>query len=510
MQTLYADHLLTALTRYLDGKLHQRLFKVLQQAMINGTFPPASRLPASRDLAKELKVSRNTVVNAYEQLMAEGYVTARTGSGTWVCDRLPEYYLNSRLPVPLPVRTRCLPDAFSQRGADLLGYAGISPHQSGAFVPGIPDVTAFPHPLFNRILARIQANPTEQDLTYNQWGGCLALRRALSHYLKITRSVNAKPHQIIITTGTHQSVDLLSRLLADQGDIAWLEEPGYFGTRNILRLNGLQVQGIAVDRQGMVIKPHGTPQPKLVFITPSHQYPLGMSLSCHRRKMLLNQARQQGFWIIEDDYDSEFRYTDHPLPALQSMQTTSPVMYMGTFSKTLYPTLRLGYLVVPETLSQAFNQAAAELFIGGSFLLQRAVAEFIQQGHYAAHIRRVRLLYQQRRQYLLGLIERYLGPRFLPFDPHDAGLHLVIPLPDESDDVSLCRHAWHAGVIVRPLSHYYQSRQKKRGLLLGFASVNEPEIFRAFTLLRQCLITAGISSPGSESTLTNDDHAKPS
>ena len=492
LRSLYADHLLARLQKNPTGKLHHRLLLVLQQAITEGIFPAETRLPASRDLAKELNISRNTVLNAYEALLAEGYVTARTGSGTWVAKMLPEF---SPCQGQSPTKKRqrsLLAHSLSTRGAELIGYANASPYQWGAFVPGAPDVTAFPHQLLRKIENRLQKKPDIDQLIYSNGGGCIHLRQALSEYLRVTRSVNADAEQIIITEGIHQTVDLVAKVLADVNDSVWVEDPGYWGTRNILRSNGLQLHGLPVDAEGLKFDTTTAPNPKMVFVTPSHQYPLGGLLSLERRQQLLEMARRQRFWIVEDDYDSEFRFSQPPHPALQGLEENAPVLYMGTFSKTLYPALRMGYLVVPKSLSHPLRTAAAELYRGGHLIKQRAIAEFIREGHFAAHIRRMRLLYSQRRQFLLGLISRYLGSAFLPRYSHDAGLHLVLSLPTGCDDVALAHRALHEGVIVRALSQYYLCPQAERGLLLGYACIDEPKIFSAFMVLRECLRQEGI------------------
>ncbi|WP_275554258.1 PLP-dependent aminotransferase family protein [Mixta sp. Marseille-Q2659] len=495
MHSLHGDHLLQRLQQETEGALHQRLFRCLRSAIVEGILPPHSRLPASRDLARELAVSRNTVLNAYEHLLAEGYVQARTGSGTWVAATLPESCLNAH---SQPVAAADMPFApvrLSKRGAALLGYASASPYQWGAFVPGVPDVTAFPHAQFSRIQARLNRQPEVARLSYSSAGGCEELRSALADYLRVARSLRADADQILITEGIHQAVDLVSRLLCDSGDRVWIEEPGYWGTRNLLRINGLKPVPMRVDEEGIVPATDCSP-PRLVFVTPSHQYPLGAHLSLARRRQLLSLARQHGSWIVEDDYDSEFRFSGQPFPALQGLEPDAPVIYMGTFSKTLYPALRIGYLVVPKALVQPLRIAAAELYRGGHLLIQRALAEFIREGHYVAHIRRMRLLYGKRRAFLIGLIQRYLGDDFLREFNHEAGLHLVLNLPMNCDDVAIAASAHQRGVRVRPLSQYYMQGPTRRGLLLGFACVEEKNMLPAFTTLRQILIEFGITQAG--------------
>jgi len=498
LRSLYADHVLERLQFVAEGTLQQRLLICMQQAIAEGIFPRASRLPATRDLARELGVSRNTVLNVYENLIAQGYVTARTGSGTWIAETLPEGCLNSPQRVPEPAAALIKPAALSRRGATLLGHANASPWQWGAFVPGAPDVRQFPHKLFSQIQARLNRDPEIERLIYSSSGGCPQLRQALAEYLSVARSVRADADQIIITEGVHQAVDLVTRVLCDAGDPVWIEEPGYWGTRNLLRINGLKIQAKAVDEQGIIpdLTSRSKP-PKMIFVTPSHQYPLGVHLSLERRRQLLDLARKHKSWLVEDDYDSEFRFSGQPFPSLQGFEADAPVIYMGTFSKTLYPALRLGYLVVPKALAQPLRLAAAELYRGGHLLIQRALAEFIQKGHYMAHIRRMRKLYSQRRQFLTGLITRYLGEAFMPAVNYQAGLHLVLPLPQGCDDVAIAALALRRGVKVRALSQYYMHPQEKRGLLLGYACVDERQCQDAFGALRGCLLEAGVIARGS-------------
>ncbi|MDH2067202.1 PLP-dependent aminotransferase family protein [Pantoea sp. GD03673] len=490
MRLLYADHLLAQLQFLRTGSLHQRLLNCMQTAIAEEVFPRGSRLPPTRDLARELGVSRNTVMHVYESLMAQGYVTARTGSGTWIAETLPENALQSDAIADLQAVRAQPPATLSKRGASLLGHATASPYQWGAFVPGAPDVTEFPHKLFSQIQARLNREPDVHRLVYSSGGGCPDLRHALVDYLRVARSVRADADQILITEGVHQAVDLVTRVLCDPGDRVWMEEPGYWGTRNLLRMNGLKIRAMPVDEQGLV--PDSGPAPKMVFVTPSHQYPLGVHLSLARRQALISLARRHQSWIVEDDYDSEFRFSGQPHPSLQGLEADAPVIYMGTFSKTLYPALRIGYMVVPKPLAQPLRIAAAELYRGGHLLIQRALAEFIRLGHYMAHIRRMRLLYRQRRQFLCRLIERYLGPAFLPAFNHEAGLHLVMPLPASADDVAIAAEALKRGVKVRPLSQYYMHPQEARGLLLGYACINERQCQDAFGTLKACLMAAGL------------------
>ncbi|KAA8730988.1 PLP-dependent aminotransferase family protein [Acinetobacter qingfengensis] len=497
MRSLLGDYLLQRLQEDVDGTLHQRLFRCLRIAIVNGILRPQTRLPASRDLAQEIHVSRNTVLSAYEQLQAEGYLEARTGRGTWVAEKIPENYLTphqSQQNISEIRNKRVL--KLSKRGSLLVGYAAASPNQWGAFVPGTPDVTEFPHHIFNRILSKLNREPDVDRLIYSNAGGCFELRSALADYLRVARSIRCDVDQVIITEGIHQATDLVSRTLSDHGDHVWIEDPGYWGVRNTLRVNGAIVDPMPVDIEGIIPDLHPKKPPKLIFVTPSHQYPLGSHLSPDRRKQLLDLARRYGSWIIEDDYDSEFRFSGQPYPALQGLEADAPVIYMGTFSKTIFPALRLGYLVVPKALFSPLRIASAELYRGGHLLTQKAVAEFIREGHYEAHIRRMRLLYGKRRKFLIELIYRYLGKAYLHEFDEEAGLHLVLKLADGCDDVAIASRALERGIYVRPLSQYYMTNhsQAPRGLLLGFACVNEKDMMMAFGNLLQCLREQGIKT----------------
>ncbi len=498
LQSLLGDYLLQRLQQDVEGTLQLRVFRCLRNAIIQGVLAPKTRLPASRDLAKEIKVSRNTVLSAYEQLRAQGYVEARTGQGTWIAEKIPESFLIKA------ENNICLTEEnkqnesynLSQRGSYLVGYSAASPYQWGAFVPGAPDVTEFPHHIFSRIQTRLSREPSVSQLIYSNEGGSIELRQALAEYLTIARSVQCDADQIIITEGTHQAIDLVSRTLSDLGDEVWIEDPAYWGIRNILRINGVHIRSLPVDQYGIIPDLDPKESPMLIFVTPSHQYPLGSHLSLERRKQLIAFARQHKSWIIEDDYDSEFRFSGQPYPSLQGLEDDSPVIYMGTFSKTIYPALRIGYLVVPKKLFSPLRVAAAELYRGGHLLDQTILAEFIREGHYEAHIRRMRLLYSKRHAFLVDLIHRHLGQNFLHEYNTAAGLHLILKLPSDSNDVLIAANALEKGVKVRALSQYYtkQYSTQHKGLLLGFACVNEQKILIAFGILLECLRDAGIQT----------------
>ncbi|MGL4860730.1 MAG: PLP-dependent aminotransferase family protein [Enterobacteriaceae bacterium] len=488
MRLLCADLLLQRIAQQPKIQRNKQLFNAIRESILDGSLPPMSRLSSSRDLAQQLGMARNTVLTVYEQLLAEGYIQTRIGSGTYVAATTPDSHLSTRLTPMLPPAGEP-PVALSQRGQALLAQASASPQQWGTFLPGVPDVTAFPHPLFSRIQARLNRAPLPQNLTYSSQGGSLALRQALVEYLRVARAVHCEPEQILITEGIHQALDLVIRMLCNPGDRAWVEEPSYWGIRHLLNINAVTIQPQPVDEAGM--QPPSETQilaPRLIFVTPSHQYPLGAVMSLTRRLQLLALARDYGSWIVEDDYDSEFRFSGQPIPALQGLEANSPVIYIGTFSKTLYPALRIGYLVLPPSLMAPLKRAHGELYRGGHLLIQEALAQFIREGHYSAHIRRMRLLYGRRRAFLVSLIQQHLGPASLDtFNHNAAGLHLILNLPAGSDDVAIATAANQHGVLVRPLSRYYLHPGEQRGLLMGFASATEQDMAAAFKILLTCL-----------------------
>ncbi|MCV9914722.1 PLP-dependent aminotransferase family protein [Burkholderia pseudomallei] len=465
--------------------IYRQLHRLLQQAILTRELPAGARVPSSRLLAAELGIARNTVTQVYEQLALEGYVSSATGRGTFVADSAPDEIVGAPADSPPGLPRPGLPGT---RGARLVGGAGVSKRQGGAFMPGVPDVSRFPARVWTRLHNKYWRRLRPELLTYAPGGGLAPLREALADYLRTSRSVRCAPEQIIVTTGIHQSIDLAVRLLTDPGDVIWTEDPCYWGVRSVMHVSGLTTRPIPVDEEGIApAAADFAAPPKLMLVTPSHQYPLGMVMSLARRRMLLEYARQHGAWIIEDDYDSEFRYGSRPLASLQGLDTAGQVIYVGSFSKTLFPGLRVGYLVAPEPLAESFATASAELYREGQLLQQAVLAEFIAEGHFVSHIRKMRTLYGQRRQTLLDALARRYGDA-LPAVGGDAGLHLVMRLPDGADDRALARAALERDIVVRALSGYYaQATRAASGLLLGYACVPEDEIGCAFDALSRAI-----------------------
>jgi GntR family transcriptional regulator / MocR family aminotransferase len=492
-----SDWLHEALERGGPQPMHRQLHNLLLQAVLEGRLRAGTQLPSSRLLAKELGVARNTVIAVYEHLAAQGCLKTEHGSGTYVADLAGDLMERPTSTKPASRAGRRVSAALprlSARGRRVLADLGFSARQWGAFMPGVPDVTEFPARVWARLHTRHWRNVIPERLSYAPEGGLPALRTALAEHLRTARSVQCAPEQVIITTGIHQSVDLAVRLLADPGERVWVEEPCYWGLRSALKSLDLVLEPVAVDEEGMNLTKarRNRPAPRFVLVTPSHQYPLGMVMSLKRRQALLDYCRRNGTWIIEDDYDSEFRYSTRPIACLQGLDRDGLVHYVGSFSKMLFPGLRVGFLVAPPALAETFAQASAELFREGQLQQQAMLADFIGEGHLSSHIRRMRGLYSPRRECLLEAIHGHFGSH-LAISGDYAGLHLVLYLPQNVDDNAVAREAAAAGVIVRPLSRYYSvQRSARRGLLLGYACVREPDIAPAFAILARVLRAHGV------------------
>ncbi|MEO7031374.1 MAG: PLP-dependent aminotransferase family protein [Herbaspirillum sp.] len=477
------DFLLQRIDRTPGRPVNRQIYQVVREAILSHQLPVGLQLPSSRELARELGMSRNTVTYSYEQLIAEGYLETRPGAGTFIADTVPDQIVDPS-PSADSADDHVGQVGLSTRGSNLVKRAGVSPLQWGAFMPGVPDVTQFPNKIWSRLQNKHWRRSRAELLTYGQAGGYPRLREAIAEYLRVSRSVNCNSNQVIITTGIHQSIDLAAKLLAEHGDRAWVEEPCYWGTRSVCQSLGLKPIPIPVDTEGMQIHLTDTLRPpRFIFVTPSHQYPLGTIMSLSRRRLLLEYAAVHKAWVVEDDYDSEFRYGSRPLASLQGLDTHDRVLYMGTFSKTIFPGLRIGFLVVPDTLADAFATGHSELYRGGQAFTQAILADFMVEGYFASHIRRMRVLYGERLRLLQQAIEQHFGDT-IDLSDGDAGLHLALHLPDGCDDHVICQEARAVGIITRPLSDYYmQPAKARRGLMLGYACVPNEQIGPAFDKL---------------------------
>lgn len=462
--------------------LVQQLAERLRVAMLSGVIGPGMRLPATRTLAHELGVSRTTVVGAFEQLIAEGYLVARTGAGTFVASVLPERALHAS-PLPAAHRGAGALRALSQRGQMLARTPAHTSPDDGPplpFRPGMPDTSLVPFEIWNRIAARLLRHTGGELLGYGHPCGFLPLREAIAEHVRTARAVHCEAAQILITAGSQHALELASRMLIDPGDTVWIEDPGYAGARGALLAAGGRLVGVPVDDEGMAVEAgrHLAPQARLAVVTPSHQYPLGVTMSLRRRLALLEWAAQAGAWVLEDDYDSEYGYSGHPLPALQGIDTSGRVIYIGTFSKTLFPALRIGYMVVPPDLVDAFAAARALTDRHPATLPQATLAAFISDGHYARHLRRMRTIYAERQAALCEAATHHLGG-WLHLAPARSGIHLSGTFPTPTDDTAVSRVLAAHQITAPPLSAYCYQQPARAGLVLGYAAFAPPAIHTA-------------------------------
>jgi len=442
--------------------LHRQVYEVLRRAILDGRLAPGDRLPSSRQLMQDLQLSRNTVVSALAQLTVEGYLVARVGSGTYVSDSVTS---TSSLRHDTASDQRAL---LSQRGNLLATTYCASQLEVQPFTPGIADFSAFPVTQWVRLQNKHWRMTYPDMLDYSYSGGYAPLRRAVAHYLRASRSVQVDAEQVIITSGTQQSMALCAQLLADPGDAVWLEDPAYWGAVKAFQAMGLKAHAVAVDAQGIAPgAADATTPPRLIYVTPSHQYPTGVVMSLARRQRILLIARQHRSWVLEDDYDSEFRFDGPALSSLSGLDRDARVLYMGSFSKVLYPGLKLGYLIVPEGLVDAFRQAHYDLNRPGQMQLQAALAEFIEMGHFAKALRQARASYATRRRTLLQALTPCLAAGAW-ISGADQGLHLCLRLREDADDIGIANRIAEQGLIVRPLSAYCLQRTDLRGLVIGY------------------------------------------
>jgi GntR family transcriptional regulator/MocR family aminotransferase len=484
-----APFLALHLDRRSRAPLQRQLYDELRAAILAGRLAPGDRLPATRALAGDLGVSRNTVTGAFDQLLAEGYLEGKVGSGTYVAASLPEDLLRVT-GAPRRVEPGA-PPRLSRRGC-VLASTPVSPSCGRAeirpFQTGIPALDSFPRELWARIAARAARRSTGERMSYGDPAGLLSLRRAVAEYLRASRGVRCSWQQVVITSGSQQALDLAVRILLDPSDTAWIEDPGYMGARGAFTAAGVRCGPVAVDGEGLSVEDGAAryPEARMVYCTPSHQYPLGVTMSLARRMALLAWARERGAWIVEDDYDSEFRYAGRPLAALQGLDAAGRVIYTGTFSKVLFPALRLGYLVAPEGVVDAFVATRALTDRHGPALEQSVAAEFLEAGHFARHVRRMRSLYAERQEALVDAANRELRGA-LAVAPAEAGMHLIGWLPDGAGDCEASSLAAGANVSAPALSRYAIRARPAPALLLGYAAYPVRKIREAVRRLARAL-----------------------
>jgi GntR family transcriptional regulator/MocR family aminotransferase len=482
-----------------DAPLHRQLYEAVRGAIVAGRLRPAARMPSTRYQSEQLDLARNTVLNVFEQLLAEGYLVARTGSGTFVTDELPERALRAVKSSPhgTPAAEVAPPPELSQRARELAAnsiWARVPlrvPGSEVAFRPGLPAIDAFPYERWGKLLARRWNRSGAELYDHGDPRGYGPLREALCEYLCPSRGVRCDVDQILITSGTQQALGLASSVLLDAGDRAWVEDPGYPFARAALTAAGAVVWPVPVDDEGIDVAEgiRRCPVARVAVVTPAHQFPLGHAMSPRRRTALLEWARTAGAWVVEDDYDSEFRYVGRPLAALQGEDPDGRVVYCGTFSKVLTPALRLGYLVVPRQLAELFLAAKVRADLRTPPLEQAVLADFIAGGHFARHVRRMRVLYAERQEALLDAARRHAPS--LSLRPSPAGMQLIGWLPEGTDDRAVAARVMRAGLTAFPLSAMRVEPSPRGGLILGYAPVPAERMAECVRRLH-----AAITSPG--------------
>ncbi len=482
--------------------LHRQLYQSIRDGILQGTLSVGSRLPSSRALQRDLGVSRNTVLSALEQLVAEGYLVGRRGSGVFVAATLPDELLNAR-PGPSGRHKRSASAPSDTAVADELVRLPAGPSLLEPFNFWIASrsdrsnrplgveaaLDHFPIGMWARLMKRHLTRPDRALMAYGQAGGFRPLREAIAAHLATSRAVNCEPRQVLITAGAQQALTLVARMLLESGDRVIVEDPVYMGALMAFRWAGAQVIYVPVDREGLDVKAAARlgVGARLAFVTPSRQFPLGMAMSVSRRLALLEWAKLAGAWILEDDYDSEYRFAGRPIASLQGMDTAGRVIYMGTFSKVLFPSLRLGYLVLPPGLVDVFGAARAWSDWHSPTLEQMVLADFFSEGHFGRHLRRMRALYAHRHAALLIAARKHLTG-LLDVQPTTGGMFTIGWLQEGMNAEAVARTASEQGVTADPMQAYASiSRHLPPGLLLGFAGFDDAAIERGAQRLASVL-----------------------
>jgi len=469
--------------------LYRQLYEGYRNAIAERRLTPGERIPSTRGLAAELQISRIPVLNAFEQLLAEGYFESRIGSGTFVAGSSVERVSRpSRGPGEKTLPRRA-PRTVSRRATGLVRVKpGPWLSGFGPFNMGEPPVDRFPRAVWSRLVGRHSRRLDASQLHYPSPMGMESLREAVAEYLRTARGVSCEAEQIMIVSGSQQALDLSARVLADPGSPVWIEDPAYFGARNVLNMAEARLVPVPVDAEGLNVSAGiaRCPRPRAIFVTPSHQFPLGVTMSASRRLQLLDHARQAGAWVVEDDYDSEYRYGNMPIAALQGLDRDSRVLYVGTFTKILFPAIRLGYMVLPEDLISPFFEARRAADTCPPLFLQSVVAEFIREGHFARHIRRTRVICRERRTALVEALERELGG-VLEVLGDSAGMYLSVALPAGWRDREISNRAGAHGVWAAPLSETYVGPVRRNGLILGYGGTPAAQLGVAVSRLRDVL-----------------------
>lgn len=471
---------LVRLDRTSAKALHRQLYEQLRRAILLARLQPGQRLPATRSLADELGVSRNTVLSAFDQLLAEGYVAGRVGAGTYVAASIPDNVLEVTSASTATTQRHTSRRLPSARGTLLAGVRLAVDRDEAPprpFRAALPDLDLVPLGDWLKTIRRCLRLPPRDLLSYGDAGGYAPLRRAIAEHVVAKRAVVCAPEQVLIVSGSQQGLALAANVLLDTDETAWMEDPGYVGARAALTAAGVRLLPVPVDGEGLDVEWARThyPHARLAYVTPSHQYPTGVTMSLARRLQLLEWAQKSHAWIVEDDYDGEYRYGGRPLESLHGLDRIDCVLYLGTFSKILFPALRLGYLVVPPDLIEVFRAAKALVDRHPPLLDQAILADFIEEGHLGRHVRRMRALYAARQEALRSALGEYFGD-LVDAPRNDTGMHLAAWLPGSTDDRALAEIAQAHGIVAVPVSANSLEHPCRPGLVLGFAAFEERQI----------------------------------
>ncbi len=472
------------LDRDADRSLSVQLYMGLRDLILSGGVKPGERLPASRTLGAELGISRTTVIDAVDRLVAEGLLESRVGAGTFVSDALAQHapVAALRKPRAAPVSPPRL-SATTDHALKAFARRDRLPHTPKAFVTALPALDAFPMTHWARLYARHWRRNRDMIMGYGEPFGLERLRRAIAAHLQASRGITCDPAQIFIVGGAQQAFSLIARTLLDPGDAVWFENPGAIGARNALIAQGARLVAVDVDRDGLVVADGlaKAPDMRLAFVTPSHQQPLGHVMSLARRLELLKAADAAGALIVEDDYDGDFHHGSQPQPTLKSIDTNGRVIYVGTFSKSLYPALRLGFLLAPDGLVETFRDVFTCALSGVPTAPQAIVAEFMDEGLFATHIRQMRRLYKERYEGLVHHAARLSG--FLDVEPATSGFHALARLGAGVDEHALVEAARARDVVLVPLSRYCLEPIARTGVVLGYGAVADKQIAAGVDIL---------------------------
>ncbi|MEO1403765.1 MAG: PLP-dependent aminotransferase family protein [Cyanobacteria bacterium J06635_1] len=473
----------------LTTPLYQQLYEQLRQAILQGRLRSQQRLPSTRSLAESLGVSRLTVTQGYDWLISEGYLETRPGAGTYVCQELPDLLLKASAMTSVEIARDTLPlSAYGTR----VQNAPLHPPEIAcdiSFRYGRPALDLFPTEVWRKLLSRHcrAEGPAWMDYAPSAVGYG-PLRAEIAAYLGQSRAVQCQPEQVLITHGTQQALALIVRLLVNPADCIVMEDPGYVRARSIFQASGAEVMAVPCDRDGLIVDKLKTyaPNPRLVYVTPSHQFPTGALLSLPRRLALLQWAHETGALIIEDDYDSEYRYSGRPMPALQGLDNQQSVLYIGTFSKVMFPSLRIGYLVLPPSLTAIFSKAKEFGDRQPPSLTQYALTDFIHEGHLERHIRRMRTLYARRRQALVESLYHHFG-NTVEILGDSAGLHIMARLPLPLDDNDVIERAQTVGVAMFSARQQYWKPTRQGEFVFGYAELDEATLAEAIRRVAKAL-----------------------